>query len=78
MAQKLRGRALPYLRAWRIHRALGQAELAEAAGTSRGTIVRAESGGVVSFANMRALAKALTVTVEQLVSEAPEGEGPGK
>lgn len=66
MAEKLRGRPLPHLRAWRIRRAFSQGELANAAGVARGTIARAERGGAVSFPNIRHLAAALNVSVEQL------------
>lgn len=69
MAEKVRGRALPHLRAWRMRRALSQAELAEAAGVVRGTVARAERGGVVSFPNIRQLADALYITVDQLDEE---------
>ena len=66
MAEKVRGRPLPHLREWRIRRALSQAELADAAGVVRGTVARAERGGAVSFPNIRQLAAALHLTVEQL------------
>ena len=69
MAEKVRGRPLPHLRAWRIRRALSQGELADATGVARGTIARAERGGTVSFPNIRQLAAALNITVEQLDEE---------
>ena len=69
MAEKIRGRPLPHLRAWRIRRALSQPELADAAGVVRGTVARAERGGVVSFPNIRQLAAALQMSVEQLDEE---------
>jgi transcriptional regulator with XRE-family HTH domain len=67
MAEKMRGRALPHLRAWRVERALQQGELADKAAVSRSTIMRAEAGGIVSFSNIRQLAAALEISIEQLV-----------
>lgn len=66
-----RGLALPHLSAWRIARVMSQAELADKAGVSRGTITRAERGEIVSFENVRKIADALSVTVKQLQTEEP-------
>jgi len=38
----VRGKPLPYLRAWRMTKLLGQTELARACGLSKGTLTRAE------------------------------------
>ncbi len=71
-----RGVPLPHLRAWRERAALAQAELAEAAGVSRPTVARAETGHhVVAWPNIRKLAAALGVTADQLVTTAPRQEG---
>ncbi|HEV8194041.1 MAG TPA: helix-turn-helix transcriptional regulator [Ktedonobacterales bacterium] len=72
VAEKIRGVTLPHLRAWRIAQTISQTELAEKAHVSRATITRAERGEIVSFANVRAIAAALDVTVKQLQTEAPE------
>ncbi len=52
---------------WRIRRALNQAELAEAAGVARTTIVRLEHGDPkVLPRTLRKLARALRIRPEQL------------
>lgn len=74
MAEKMRGLPLPYLKAWRVKKLIGQSELADIAGLARATVTRAERGDeVVSFANIRKLAEALGISAEALLKE-PEGE----
>lgn len=74
MAEYVRGRPLPYLKAWRMHKLMAQNELAERAGIAKSTLARAERGDeVVNFGNIRKLATALGVTAEQLMQEDPEG-----
>ena len=67
-----RGLTTPYLRAWRLHAALKQNELADKAHVARATVQRGERGEPLSIDNVRALAQALGVTVEQLRFQAPE------
>lgn len=67
-----RGVILAHLAAWRRYVALTQKELAERAHVSRPTIARAESGEPVSLPNVRAIARALGITVQQLY-QAPDG-----
>ncbi len=76
MAEYVRGRPLPHLKAWRMHMLLGQAELARKVGLSKGTLARAERGDeVVSFANIRKLAEALGISTDELLTKEPDGEG---
>ena len=70
-----RGVPLPYLREWRLWVLLKQEELAEKAGVSRPTIQRGERGETLSIDNIRKLAAALNITVEQMRFERPEGAG---
>lgn len=75
MAEKARGLALPYLRAWRVKKFIGQTELAEKTGLARATVTRADRGDeVVSFANIRKLAEALGITPDELLKSPPDGE----
>ena len=69
MATRQLGVALPSLRAWRLRKLLNQRELAERAHVGRSTIIRAESGGTVSLANVRRIAQALEVDPAQLMAE---------
>ena len=72
MAESLRGRTLPYLRAWRQARLYGQAELSRLSGVSPSTLARAERGdAVVSFANIRKIAEALDIRPEELLAGEP-------
>lgn len=74
MAEKeQRGATLPHLAAWRKYVALTQNELAQRADVSRATITRAERGEPVSLPNVRAIAKALDITVQQLYRAPAEG-----
>ncbi len=74
MAEKTRGLPLPYLKAWRIKKFLGQSELADRAGLARPTVTRAERGDeVVSFANIRKLAAVLGIRPDDLLRE-PKGD----
>lgn len=76
MAEYVRGKPLPYLKAWRIEKLMGQAELARAAGVTKGTVARAERGDeVVSFANIRKIAAALGVSTDDLLNNDPGSEG---
>lgn len=71
------GITLPYLRAWRLRAVLKQGELAQRAGVARSTVVRAERAGSISLDNVRALAHALGVSVDELRfvdPDAPAGE----
>jgi transcriptional regulator with XRE-family HTH domain len=73
MAEKVRGRPVPYLKAWRMQKLLGQSELAEKSGLAKSTIARAERGDeVVGFANIRKLAKALGISSDDLLHKQPE------
>lgn len=73
MAERTRGRPLPYLRAWRGKRLMGQVELAEASGLARATIARAEKGDeAVNYSNIRKIAAALGITTDELLYEDPE------
>ena len=73
MPEYVRGRPLPNLKAWRLRRFIGQAELARLAGVSKGTLARAERGdAVVSFANIRKIAEALQITPDELLSKTPD------
>jgi transcriptional regulator with XRE-family HTH domain len=75
MAEYVRGRPLPHLRAWRMYKLMAQNELAERSGLAKSTLARAERGDeVVSFANIRKLAQALGIGAEELLTPAP-GEG---
>lgn len=72
MAEYVRGRPLPHLKAWRLRRFVGQAELGRLSGVSKSTIARAERGdAVISFANIRKLAEALDITPDELLNREP-------
>lgn len=73
MTEGKRGAQVSYLRQWRRYRLLTQAELAEKAGITKGTIIRAEAGGNTHFAKIRAIASALDVEPRQLLAGPPEG-----
>ena len=68
---KLRGRPLPYLRAWRVSKYLAQHELAAMTGVARETITRAERGAGVSYPNIRKIAGALGITPDELTFTYP-------
>jgi transcriptional regulator with XRE-family HTH domain len=73
MAEKVRGRPLPYLKAWRMQKLMGQRELADQSGLARATIARAERGDeIVNFANIRKLAQALGISADDLLHQNPE------
>lgn len=73
MAEYVRGRALPYLKAWRMKKLMAQTELATRAGLAKSTLARAERGDeVVSFVNIRKLAEALGISPEELLHTDPE------
>ncbi len=62
MAEQVRGRPLPYLKAWRIEKLMTQAE-----------VVRAERGDeAISFANIRKLAEALGISTDELLRTKPK------
>lgn len=69
-----RGVTVPYLRAWRDRQVLKQQELAQKAGVARSTVARGERGDVLSVDKVRALAKALGITEQQLREEDPAGK----
>lgn len=73
MAEDKRGVQVHYLRQWRRYKLLSQAELAEKADITRGTVVRAESGGSTNYAKVRALAAALEITAQALLAGPPDG-----
>jgi len=57
---------VPQLRSLRLQRAYSQEELAHRAGVARTTIVRAEAGQSIRYANVRRLARALGVSPARL------------
>jgi transcriptional regulator with XRE-family HTH domain len=63
---------LPHLRAWRADQGLTQRELAEKAGVSVGTVLRAEAGGPMRVNNIAKLARALGISVHDLRHVDPE------
>lgn len=65
-----RGLAVPQLRAWRIHRALTQLELARRARVSHGTISSGENGGRIQPVKLARLARALGVERRDLIDGA--------
>jgi transcriptional regulator with XRE-family HTH domain len=67
---------LPNLVAWRIERGYTQTELAEHAKVTRATVSRAESGEAVTVHTLHALAKALGLTVQQLMNSSPADQAP--
>ena len=72
MAEQIRGRPLPYLKAWRIEKLMTQADLVERSGVGRATVVRAERGDeAISFANIRKLAEALGISTDELLHIEP-------
>lgn len=74
MTEQIRGRPLPYLKAWRIKQLMTQAELVAKSGLARATVVRAETGTeAVRFANIRKLAEALGISTDELLRRDPEG-----
>ena len=62
----------PSLRYWRIRRALLQDELAERAGVAPVSIRRGENGQPLRLTTVRALAAALGVEPEQLMTQPPK------
>jgi transcriptional regulator with XRE-family HTH domain len=73
MAEKKPGVQVPHLEQWRRYHLLTQAELAEKAGITRGTVVRAEAGGYLHYSKVRAIAAALGIEPQQLLAGPPEG-----
>lgn len=57
-----------------MYHALTQADLAAQSGLNRLTINKAEAGGRLSFTNIRKVADALGISVQQLLREGPDGE----
>lgn len=72
----VRGVLVPYLKAWRVRATLKQDELATRAGVSRPTIQRGERGETLSVDNVRKLAAALRITVEELRFTNPDESDP--
>lgn len=67
---------LPYLRAWCLKRLLSQDELAERSGIAKSTVVRLEKGNQTAIlSTIGKLAKALTLSREQLMYQNPDAEG---
>jgi transcriptional regulator with XRE-family HTH domain len=62
----------PALRYWRIRRALLQEELAERASVAPVSIRRGENGQPLRLTTVRALAVALKVEPEQLMTQPPK------
>jgi DNA-binding XRE family transcriptional regulator len=63
---------IPNLRAWRLYRLLKQGELAKAAGLGEQTIFRLERPGErANELTIHKIARALGVTVQQLLQEQP-------
>lgn len=73
MAEGKRGAQVKYLRQWRRHCLMTQAELAEKASVTKGTIIRVEAGGYMNYANIKAIAAALGTEPQQLLAGPPEG-----
>ncbi len=72
VAEQVRGRPLPFLKLWRMHRFITQSDLIAASGLSRATVVRAERGDMtVGFSNIKRLAEALGITPEELTFTEP-------
>ncbi len=63
---------LPYLRAWRAHRQRQQGDVAEHAGVSKATIIRAEAGRPVTVITAVRLARELGLSVKQLQETDPD------
>ncbi len=73
MAEYVRGRPLPYLKAWRMDKLLAQNELAAQSGLAKSTLARAERGDeIVNFTNIRKLAAALGITADDLLNRDPD------
>jgi transcriptional regulator with XRE-family HTH domain len=73
MAEKIRGRPLPFLKAWRMRKLIAQTELASRTGLARATLARAERGDeIVNFANIRKLAEALGISADDLLYRDPD------
>lgn len=71
-ADRVRGLALPYLRAWRLKKVVSQGELLGRTGMARSSLARAEKGDqVVSFASIQLLASALGISPDELVYSDP-------
>ena len=69
LADRILDAGLHPVRAWREHRGLTQAALAEAAGVPQPTVVAIESGTEAGTTDqMRALAQALGISLETLVA----------
>ena len=78
MAESGRGaHAVPYLRAWRVHRAFSQVQLAQASGVSVAAISRVEAApdALMLLATIRRLALALAIRPDQLWTEPPPDGG---
>ena len=59
------------LRAWRLYTLLKQVELAEKAGVGEQTVIRLEKGGRATELTIHKLARALGISVRQLLEEQP-------
>lgn len=71
-SQRETRKAIPYLRDWRLHRLLTQDKLAEVAGIGRDTVFRLERPDQrANELTIHKIAKALDVSVRQLLEELP-------
>jgi DNA-binding XRE family transcriptional regulator len=67
--------SLPHLRAWRQHQSFGQRELAQIAGLNQATLYNLEVlGRPAQPKTVRALARALGISVQQLRQVPPSNE----
>lgn len=66
------GVKVPSLRHYRDQNLMTQAELAEAAGVVRATVINAERGGSVRHNTVKQLARVLGVKPVKLLEEPPE------
>lgn len=71
---EVRGAVVPHLSAWRRSQALTQGELAIKAKVARSTVIRAEGGEPISLPNVRKVAEALGISVQQLLREEPDSD----
>lgn len=63
--------SIPHLRAWRIYRLKSQLQLAQAAQVGEQTVIRLEKGNEANELTLYKLARALGITIHQLLNEAP-------
>lgn len=66
--------AVPYLKAWRLKRLMTQLQLAVKADVGQQTVIRIEKGAKASELTIHKLARALDITVKELLEQDPEKE----